>query len=470
MRRVLALLLVLLAVGIGVEEYALGYGRAYVQDRWLGPDPLSEPAAVPAPEGLSLSPVPTPSVVAAAVDLTAVPQKRRVRRAVTPLLGDEDLGERVSVAVEGLDGTPLLRSGVRAFIPASTTKLVTSAAALQVLGGDHTFTTRVVLRGKRLFLVGGGDPFLASRPPKPSDEAYPARADLRTLARSVAEALAARGVGAVRLSYDDSLFSGPAGSAGWEPDYLTDDIVTPISALWVDQGLEDDGWHRADDPAAQAGDVFARHLRKSGIAIRGDVSARAAPGEAEELAVATSAPLDEIVERVLDVSNNEGAEVLLHHVGLVVAGEGSFAAGVASVKSTLKEMGVRTSGLRLWDGSGLARKNRMQAETLLDVLRLGISDDSLRPLITGLPVAGFTGSLTDRFAEAPLGGRGTVRAKTGTLTGVSALAGIATDADGSSMIFVAAADRVAVEDTLDARAALDDLVGALGACACGRAG
>jgi D-alanyl-D-alanine carboxypeptidase/D-alanyl-D-alanine-endopeptidase (penicillin-binding protein 4) len=128
----------------------------------------------------------------------------------------------------------------------------------------------------------------------------------------------------------------------------------------VDQGLEDDGWHRADDPAAQAGDVFARHLRKSGIAIRGDVSARAAPGEAEELAVATSAPLDEIVERVLDVSNNEGAEVLLHHVGLVVAGEGSFAAGVASVKSTLKEMGVRTSGLRLWDGSGLARKNRMQ--------------------------------------------------------------------------------------------------------------
>jgi hypothetical protein len=66
--------LVLLAVGIGVEEYALGYGRAYVQDRWLGPDPLSEPAAVPAPEGLSLSPVPTPSVVAAAVDLTAVPR------------------------------------------------------------------------------------------------------------------------------------------------------------------------------------------------------------------------------------------------------------------------------------------------------------------------------------------------------------------------------------------------------------
>ncbi len=78
----------------------------------------------------------------------------------------------------------------------------------------------------------------------------------------------------------------------------------------------------------------------------------------------------------------------------------------------------------------------------------------------GLPVAGFTGSLETRFEDAAPQGRGRVRAKTGTLTGVSALAGVATDLDGNPMVFVLMADRVALEDTLDAREALDALAAA----------
>ncbi len=186
------------------------------------------------------------------------------------------------------------------------------------------------------------------------------------------------------------------------------------------------------------------------------------------LARATGAPLAQVVERVLEVSDNEGAEVLARHVGLAVAGKGSSAAGTDAVISTLRRLGVRTAGAEVYDGSGLSRKNRIDPDTLVDVLRLAASEDhpDLRSTVTGLPVAGFTGSLAFRFSEAPVPGRGRVRAKTGTLTGVSALAGVATDLDGVPMVFALVADRVRLRDTLDAQEALDDLAAALGACHC----
>ncbi len=91
---------------------------------------------------------------------------------------------------------------------------------------------------------------------------------------------------------------------------------------------------------------------------------------------------------------------------------------------------------------------------------------ALRAVLTGLPVAGFTGSLTSRFAGGPAEGRGPVRAKTGTLTGVSSLAGVVTTVGGTPMVFVLMTDEVALADTLDARAALDAAASALAACAC----
>ena len=104
------------------------------------------------------------------------------------------------------------------------------------------------------------------------------------------------------------------------------------------------------------------------------------------------------------------------------------------------------------------------------MLRVASSDDhpDLRATITGLPVAGFTGSLTYRFADTPVPGRGRVRAKTGTLTGVSSLAGVVTDLDGVPMAFAIMADRVRLPNTLDAREAADDFAAALGSCHCAR--
>jgi D-alanyl-D-alanine carboxypeptidase/D-alanyl-D-alanine-endopeptidase (penicillin-binding protein 4) len=88
-------------------------------------------------------------------------------------------------------------------------------------------------------------------------------------------------------------------------------------------------------------------------------------------------------------------------------------------------------------------------------------------VLTGLPVAGFNGSLSERFTEtSDKEGRGSVRAKTGTLTGVSGLAGTVTDRTGTPMVFAVLADDIALLDTLDARAALDDIASALAACRC----
>ncbi len=183
-----------------------------------------------------------------------------------------------------------------------------------------------------------------------------------------------------------------------------------------------------------------------------------------------SAPLGSIVERILEVSDNEASEVLLRHVGLAEDGEGSSAAGQRAVERLLARAGVDLGGGVLHDGSGLSRANRIAPATLVDVLRLAASPEhpELRQVITGLPVAGFTGSLTDRFDGPVPEGRGRVRAKTGTLTNVFSLAGVAVGPDGAPMVFALMSDRIRKPDTLDALETLDNAAAALGACRCGR--
>jgi D-alanyl-D-alanine carboxypeptidase/D-alanyl-D-alanine-endopeptidase (penicillin-binding protein 4) len=134
----------------------------------------------------------------------------------------------------------------------------------------------------------------------------------------------------------------------------------------------------------------------------------------------------------------------------------------------LRDLGVPLTGATVYDGSGLSRANRLDPATLLALLRLAADPEhpELRAVLTGLPVAGFTGSLAYRFEDGARAGTGTVRAKTGTLTGVSGLAGVVTDRDGTPLVFVVVADKVAVADTLDARAALDRIAADLAGCAC----
>lgn len=483
--RVLAAAVVLLLVAAGAVVWQLGWAEEW-WDSWRGDDPPSDdPAAVAPPPEVDVPAVRRPPAVAPEADTDASLVRAEVAAALGSHLADRDLGRHVLAAVAPLDGRGLTyestSAGPGVAIPASTTKVVTSAAALFLLGDDHVFRTTTVLeRGggtPRLVLVGGGDPFLASRPEQPDAPASPPsatftpeRADVVTLARRSAAALREEGVRRVRLGYDDSLFSGPTATPRWEPDYVPDGVVSPITALWVDEGRSPTGFGRVADPSLAAAQAFATALRGAGITVVDGPTATVAGSGTDPVASVSSPPLAHIVQRIIEVSDNEAAEVLLRHAGLADQGDGSFLGGQRAVRRVLAAHGIPMSGSVLYDGSGLSRENRLSPGLLVDVIRWA-SDDAhpeLRPVVSSLPVAGYTGSLTDRMDQGPAAGPGRVRAKTGTLTGVTSLAGIAVDLDGDLMVFALMADRVPKNKDALARVAMDNAASALGACRCGR--
>ena len=467
----LPVVLVLAILGTGLAAYRFELGERYLPG--LAADPVTEPEQVLPPAGLELPAWTAPAAVPG-VAPTAALDPREVQALLRRGLADRDLGRHVVAAVGDLSGAGAdWTSGDGTYLPASTTKLLTAAAALEALGPDRRFVTRVTTgrTSRELVLVGGGDPLLASGPPSAEEDVWPARADVRTLARTTAAAL---GPGArVRVRYDDSLFAGPSENPRWRADYVPDDIVSPITALMVDSGREAPGdYRRSADPSLAAAVVFAKELAAAGVAVAGRPRPGTVPGGAGDLAAVESAPLGDIVEHLLAVSDNETSEVVAHHVGLAVAGKGSFAAGSAGVLATLQGLGLPTAGVQLYDGSGLSRDNRLTTALVLGVLRVaaGPSGRALRGVVTGLPVAGFTGSLTYRFDEGAPVARGMVRAKTGTLSGVSSLAGLATGRDGTPMVFVLAADDVADADETDAQEAIDRLAALLATCRCAAPG
>ncbi len=276
-------LLALLLVA-GVAGWQLGWFDDFLDDE--AEPPVDDPAAVAPPPELDVPPVRKPRPVAVPADGGAPLDDAAVETAVADYLDTPALGPHVLAAVAPLD-----RPGQRYLwgssaddlaTPASTTKLVTSAVALFLLGPDHVFETRTVLeRGggtPRLVLVGGGDPFLLSSPQarwgtNTAATFAPKKADVATLAQQTARSLRKDGVRRVRLGYDDSLFSGPAENPHWRADYIPDDIVSPISALWVDEGRDPIGYGRVSDPSLTAAAVFAAALTEAGIAVVGHARA-----------------------------------------------------------------------------------------------------------------------------------------------------------------------------------------------------
>lgn len=319
-------------------------------------------------------------------------------------------------------------------IPASTTKLLSSAAALSTLGPETRFETTVVSGGKnRIVLVGGGDPYLAE---DADPGAYPERASVEELAKATAKALKADGITAVTLGYDASLFEGTDWNDDWPDGYQ--DSVTRVSALWVDEGrVSGSIGPRDPDPAKEAAAAFARALKSQKISVR-KVAEAAAKSGAEEIAAVESMPLELIVQEVLLHSDNDAAEVLLRQAAIGADRPGSFLEGRRTVRKVLTDLDAWHQGTVVKDGSGLSRSTKVPAETMAAVLRAATEEDhpELRPLLTGLPVAGVEGSLGARFfddrAEA---GRGQVRGKTGTLREVNSLAGYVRTRDGSLLVY-----------------------------------
>ena len=470
LRRIAAALVVLVLAAAGAS-YRFDLGTRLGLHR---PDPVTEPAQVLPPAGLTL-----PSARAAAEVAGTTPDRpvdgAAVRRAVARLVAARKLGPHVRVEVARLsDGQVVYRHGTGTVTPASTMKLLTAVAALESLGPDHRFRTSVVAtpQSPRIVLVGGGDPLLARTPPQ--DDGYPVRADLDTLAARTAKALKAIGRHRVRLGYDTSLFSGPSVNPRWEPSYVPDDVISPISPLWVDEGRDTAGLgHRSKESAVTAAELFAKALRKRGVTVTGEPTTAVAPPEStggQVIAEVRGAPLAQVVQHVLEVSDNEGAEVLARQVAVAQGEPASFSGAARAVRAVLGTLGVSTAGARILDGSGLSRQDRLAPATLLSVIVAASSPrhPELRAAVTDLPVAGFTGSLASRFDTGDPDGRGRVRAKTGTLTGVHALAGTVTSRDGAVLGFVAVADRVNRANTLDARQDIDELAAALAGCTCAR--
>jgi len=360
------------------------------------------------------------------------PTAAGIEKALAPLVGASALGSASVLVIDPASGDVLLdRAGSTARTPASTTKLLTAAAALKDLGPGTRLATRVMRSSGdgavRLTLVGGGDATL--RVAGRSGGA----ASLTQLARRSAAALGT--TKSVSLDYDASLFTGPALGAGWSSAIVRIGEVAPVSALTI-------AGTRASDPAAATAKAFAAELRRQGVKVTG-IAKAAAPGDAAELARVESPAMSVLVQQMLTDSNNDLAESLGHLIG-AKSGQGSFRGGAAATLTALQSLGLPTDGIVLRDASGLSHRDRIPATTQLELLQQALTDkrDLLWPMVSGLPVAGMTGTLAD----------------------VVALSGTVLDKDGRLLLFSVLANKV--PSVAAARTAVDKIAGRLAKCGC----
>ena len=447
----------LLVAGLAAATLTSGVGGAVLVDRALE-DPVAVPSASPTPASTpSPDPTRTPLLATPGAD-APLPTTVGLTRALRVPLKDKGLGRAVALSVLDVrTGKVLLEQDPRRLLtPASTTKVATAVAALKVLGPDARFTTRVVAgRAQDVVLVGGGDPTLTAR----AEPAYPQPARLADLAK----ALAGREVR--RVVVDESLFEGPRLGPAWKSSYVTDGDVAPVSALEVDEGRTSTrpGARRVSDPAMDAGRDLAKLLKVRAV-VRGT-----APAKAEVLASVQSPPVSALVEEMLSRSDNDLAEALGRHVALAVGEPASFTGEARAMRRVLgpflQRAGVSPDLLALRDASGLSRDSRIAPAALTRLLAVAARDPRYAAVLTGLPVAGFDGTLAERFRKAPSStAAGEVRAKTGSLSGVSALAGLVRTADGRLLSFAVIADGIGA--TARAQRALDRVAATVAACGC----
>jgi D-alanyl-D-alanine carboxypeptidase/D-alanyl-D-alanine-endopeptidase (penicillin-binding protein 4) len=480
----LSLLALLLVVSGGLVAAVVTYQQHHDgAPRTAVDDAATKPSASPAPVARTTAPAAwalTPSPAAVALSTTArlpageKPTAKGLTAMLAPRLADPAFaGGAVSIVVgDPLTGAVLLNDGgASTVLPASTAKLAVAAAALETLGPRHRLTTKATLAADgRVVLVGGGDPTLAG--PKAVgrfDPGFPAPARLADLAAHTASALKARGVTHVQLGYDASLFTGPSTAPGWKPTYITEGDVAPVSALEVDEGQPDlTKPARTNNPPAVAASDFAALLTANGVKVDG-APQPATSGDAPTLASVQSPTVSALVERMLGRSDNDLAEALIRHVAIARGQPASFTGGAQAVREVVTKLGVEPDGFAMVDGSGLSRSDRVRPQALVQLVDALLSPEhpEFAAALQGLPVAGFSGTLANRYASPPaLAASGLVRAKTGTLDGVVALAGFTYDESGRVLSFAVIANGIANNATLRAEAALDRVSAGLAGCGC----
>ncbi|MQM26340.1 D-alanyl-D-alanine carboxypeptidase/D-alanyl-D-alanine endopeptidase [Glycomyces albidus] len=407
--------------------------------------PEAYPPAAPAPVLASSNadaPVPDLQTV-----LPAVLADDRLNGSLSASFVDAQTGE---VLFEQSSTTPLT--------PASSMKVVAAIAALEHLGPEYRIPTTVVEGPTEdsVVLVAGGDVTLTVD----GEGYYTDYADGASLAELAEAVLEARdGVAPTTVYLDTSVFTDNPKAEGVPAEDLVY-MTAPVAPIMVDGGRVENTGNYAEhypDPAQVAAQQFAE------LVGAGDVAAGTADAAAAELAVVYSAPMAALVDAFILTSDNLLADAVALQTALIVEGEMTWAAMSTVHLATLESLGADTTGLVFYDGAGLSPSNRMTASAFTQLL-LGAASSKSATVFSSLPVAGYSGTLDDRFDTAA-DGKGVVRAKTGTLSGVSSLTGTLTTVDGRQLVFSLISNGATTGKTA-VESAMDEIATAVAVCGC----
>ena len=399
----------------------------------------------------------TPSATPSPTLAPALPEaeQEQLRNALTALFAGGTYPQ-YSLLVTGMDGNlPSIKAATApadlyaanadtARVPASTFKVLTLFALNHYANLQARLRTRVTRDAAGLYLMAGGDTLLGAGASNPKQ--IVGRAGLGTLAELTVKALneGEKPTAALPVYLDGTFFSGPSVNPGWDAADVASGQITPIHPIALESHTvpgksTPSNPVRPDDAAVAAQQAFVDALntagKESGLSFT-LAERRTAPAEAVEIAAVESATLLEQAQHMMLESDNALAEVLGRCAAIAAGKEGSGEAAQQTVRQALVDAGVNVGNLVQADVCGMSLTDRVTARTLVQVIALMNADEHAEQLMSTFPVAGVSGTLTDRFGAAnAVHARTFVQAKTGTLYTVSSLCGVATRPDGTRLIF-----------------------------------
>ncbi len=399
------------------------------------------------------------------IDTAETPSAAGVAAALAAVAADPNLGRLGGRITDAMTGKELWRvADEMPLVPASTNKVLTAAAALLTLDRQARISTRVVAGSQNaqgpIVLVGAGDPVLSAAPPD-APTWYRGSARISDLVEQIRRS----GMTPTAVQVDVSAFTGPTLAQGWDPSDVDNGDIAPIESVMIDAGRIQPttvNSRRSKTPALDAGRELAKALGLD----PGAVTVAKAPSGARQLAVVQSAPLVQRLGLMMEHSDNVMAECIAREVAAAINRPQSFAGAADAVTNRLSTAHVDTTGAALLDSSGLSEDDRLTARTLDGVVQAAAGPDqpALRALLDLLPIAGGSGTLSDRFLDAATdqGPAGWLRAKTGSLTAVNTLAGVLTDRSGRVLTFAFLSNAAGP----NGRNAVDALAARLWSCGC----
>ena len=366
---------------------------------------------------------------------------------------DARLGSFQAVVIDAATDTVLFDRGAdKPAATASTMKLLTAGAALNILGPNYRVDTRVYqdpAQPGTVILVGGGDPTLSRTAPG-QQSVYRDAPKLSTLAVGVNAKMA--GTPITKIVVDGSVFTGPTWDPSWERSEQTTGYMSEVTGLQVDGDRQNPAAEtspRSTTPVLNAGKYFKKAL--GAAAANATIVEGKAPGTAVEIAKVSSQPISVWIKHMLQVSDNTEAEALARLVSLDLGYDGSFSSLNIAIKKGLANTQLDTTGLVIKDGSGLSALNEVPPTFLAKFSKLvmtGFADFSV--IRDGLPVSGESGSLSARFKGDLKDAVGQVHAKTGWIKNGYTLAGYITARDKSNLLFAIYALGNVKDDAKDA--------------------